>query len=284
MTLKKTLLCCVVALFAFACSKGPDIDKSKYPASPDDPAIVSVKSAGDGNKALLRLAPAPGSVQRAALKMSMSGTGLPSGFSMTMDLTSKVLTIKDDGSFDMEMSIDDASMGGMPGGEDLGDILAGFTIKQTMSARGDIIEGTIDTPGMAGLDDMLDKSFQGVQFSLPEDKVGKGASWTVRSLENEQNIRDYQTITYTVEAIDGNVVTLAIDLDQRARDQKIEAGFQTADLDYLHTTGKGKMTLDLTKPVPVSMHLNGNIKMKVSVGSDSQEATMSMNISLDPIG
>lgn len=284
MTLKKTLLCCVVALSAFACSKGPDIDKSKYPASPDDSAIVTVKSAGDGPKTLLRLKPAPGSVQRSALEMSMRGTGLPGGFSMTMDLTSKVLTVKDDGSFAMEMSIDDASMGGMPGGDELGDLLAGFTIRQTMSARGDIIEGTIDTPGLAGLGDMLDKSFQGVQFSLPEGEVGKGASWTVRSLESEQNIRVYQTITYTIEAIDGDIITLAIDLDQRARDQKIEAGFQTADLDYLHTTGKGKMVLDLTKPVPVSMYLNGNIKMKVSVGGDSQEATMSMNISLSPIG
>ena len=64
MNLKKTLSLCVVALFAFACSKAPDIDKGKYPASPDDDAIVSVKSSGNGAKTLLRLKPSEGRYYR----------------------------------------------------------------------------------------------------------------------------------------------------------------------------------------------------------------------------
>jgi hypothetical protein len=275
--MKRVGLAIALGAVLVGCDKAPEIDKRLYPDTAGDPAVVDIASNGSEPRTLLRLTPTVGEVQRGALRMKMSGSMIPT-VDMSMDLESKVTGLNGDGSFAMEQAITDASMN-IPGSGDVGEMIEGMRITQTMTARGDIQSGNIEG-GVAELGAMLDESFEGVQFSLPEGEVGPGGKWTVRTLETENGFEVYQTITYTVKKLEGKVLHLDLGLDQRAKDQTISAGFQTATLDYLHTEGSGKMELDLTKPLPVSMNLSGTMKMKISMGGESEKANIDLNISL----
>jgi hypothetical protein len=258
-----------------ACEKDQKVDESKYPSGPEAPAVIEVKKAGGAQARVLRLEPAEGTRQVTDMAVTMSGTELPGGgMDMTMEMTTVVTETRPDGDFVFELEITDASMSGAMGG-DLGNMLEGMKMIQTMSARGDLKE-VRGAGSLAGADQLLSQSMNGMQFAFPEDKVGVGSTWQMRTVESQQGMKIYQTVTFEVKKLEGNVVTLGMTLEQKASDQDLGG----ARLERLTTKGGGEMVIDLTKPVPVSGKLGADMNMKVEAGGESQTVDMKMSVDL----
>jgi hypothetical protein len=108
--------------------------------------------------------------------------------------------------------------------------------------------------------DALDPASQqlmesGAQLSvpLPTEPVGVGAVWTVVQPLEISGALTTQTSRYTVESIDGSVVTLAVATDQVVEPGAIirEQGLEIEVLSWTNT-GTGTLVLDLTKATPTS--------------------------------
>lgn len=275
--MKQTALAISLVTLAIGCEKSSkELDPSEFPAGPDDPAIVEVESAGSGEKRVLRLEPEPGTVQNVAFAMKMDGSMIPS-MDMTMDMRAQLTEVHDNGDFDLEMAITNASMSGMPGGA--GDMLSGITFAQRMSARGETKSFEL-VGGAPGMESLFDQSLTNMQFAFPEEAVGKGASWEMRSVEERQGMRILQIVTMKIDSMDGDVVVLDMKIEQQAKDQTMDTGMATAHLDYLHTTGGGKLHFDLGKPMPTEAKMKLDMKMKVSVSGQSQEADMDLDLAI----
>lgn len=261
-----------------ACEKDQKVDESKYPSGPEAPAVIEVKNTGGAQARLLRMKPAEGTRQVSTLDMKMSGSGMPgASMDMTMEMTTVVTETRPDGDFVVELEITDATMGGGMAdmGGDLGDMLEGIKLIQTMSARGDMKE-VRGAGSLAGADQLMSQSMNGLQFAFPEKEVGVGSSWQMRTVEEQQGLTIYQTVTFTVKKIEGEVVTLGLTFEQRASDQDMGA----ATVERLTTDGSGEMVIDLARPVPLSAELAADMKMKIKAGGQSQAVDMKMSVEL----
>lgn len=260
-----------------ACEKDQKVDESKYPSGPDAPAVIEVKKAGGDQARVLRLEPAKGTRQVVDMAVTMSGAEMPGGsMDMTMEMTGVVTETRPDGDFVFELEFTDASIGGMGGmGGDMGDMLVGMKMIQTMSARGELKE-VRGAGSLAGADQFLSQSMNGMQFAFPEDEVGVGSTWQVRSVESQQGMTVYQTLDFEVKKIEGNLVTLGMTLEQKASDQDMGG----ATLERLTTDGGGEMVIDLTKPFPAAGKLSADMNMKVKAGGKSQTVDMKMAVEM----
>ncbi|QYH19498.1 oxidoreductase [Corynebacterium aquatimens] len=93
---------------------------------------------------------------------------------------------------------------------------------------------------------------------FPEDPVGIGGSWTVEGrITGDTTMR--RTTTYTVTRIDGTLIDLDVAVEERPTQQAIkidnqvagELDGQTLTVAGTSTTSEGKITVDLSRPLPV---------------------------------
>lgn len=94
---------------------------------------------------------------------------------------------------------------------------------------------------------------------LPEEPVGVGGVWKVDNRVAGDASAE-RTTTYTVSSIDGDTVTLDVEVEERPtqRSLKIEGtaggdlGGKDVTVESAQTSSEGQIVLDLTKPLPVS--------------------------------
>lgn len=90
---------------------------------------------------------------------------------------------------------------------------------------------------------------------FPTEPVGVGGSWTVDNRTSGASTM-LQTVTYTVSAIDGDNVELDVSISQRPSMGAIPftEGEEEKTLQVLNanTTSEGKVTVNLSKPIPVA--------------------------------
>lgn len=87
---------------------------------------------------------------------------------------------------------------------------------------------------------------------FPAEPVGEGAVWTVtaRTLGHTTLMR---TTTYTLDSIDGNTVTLSVDVSDSPISEELEMeDGEKLTVEGTSTTAEGTITVDLTRPLPTT--------------------------------
>ena len=116
---------------------------------------------------------------------------------------------------------------------------------------------------------------------LPSQPVGVGARWEVRwnRVENSTVYQDSgialeQSTTYTIESIEGSIVTLSSLTQQSAQGDVIappELGDVQARLISLESTGTGRIQWDLQSAVPISAQTELMTEQVIAVDRDLGE-------------
>lgn len=90
---------------------------------------------------------------------------------------------------------------------------------------------------------------------FPTDPVGVGGTWTV-DVRVASDTTMLRTTTYTVTAIDGDKVSLNVDVAQRpvlgAISAELSDGTHTLNVLNSNTTTQGAIVVDLNQPLPIS--------------------------------
>jgi hypothetical protein len=134
-----------------------------------------------------------------------------------------------------------------------------------------------------GIDERVDGQLQDLQASLsvlsdplPDESVGVGAQWRVswHRVENALTqpetggVRLDQSAIYTIEAIDGDLITIGSEISQSAEAQEIqppELPDPVVKLVFLASSGGGQMVLDLGSILPVEARTELSTKQLITV-------------------
>jgi hypothetical protein len=159
----------------------------------------------------------------------------------------------------------------------------------TMTASGSAKEVDMQTPAddnpqMRQTMNQMKESFSSASSPLPEDPVGVGAKWEIKTKLKSQGMVIDQTATYELISIENERVNLRSSIDQTAANQKIQSpAMPTLKVDLTkmagHTTGT--TTLDLTKIVPITASLNGHTDMSMAMNVGDQKQTMTIGMEQD---
>lgn len=237
------------------------------------------------------------------IAMEVAGTGMPAmaipTIRMMMALTPTEVSA--DGTARYEFSID--AVGVMPGTGDAAlagtlsaslDQLAGITGWGRIDNRGQTLEGGIEMPGLDGqIEQVLgnvEQYTQQLTAPLPLEPVGVGARWRAVNDIESGGYQVTQTAEYTLISRSGNQAVLELKVTQTAEPQSVSApgipaGLQ-AELTALESTGSGRISIDLSRMVPVdsSMDLATDTALSLAVAGQTQQLDMSMQmeISISP--
>ena len=116
---------------------------------------------------------------------------------------------------------------------------------------------------------------------FPDEEIGAGATWTVESRVAGGSPL-LQTVTYTVDALTDTGAQLSVDVDQRPSlgalsldaatqpsDAPSTASASTLDVRSSDSQASGKLTVDLSQPLPVAGDVD--VMTRVVYGQDGGE-------------
>lgn len=144
----------------------------------------------------------------------------------------------------------------------------GFVTETTATATGEVTELRLGAPekasdtARAGIETALEQ-LQSVPIVFPDDEIGEGATWTVNSEVDDQTAMT-QKITYTLLSREGDIVNLKVDVKRVPSVTELDTGEDGSSLKVIDSSTEmlsDRVTVDLTKPLPVS----GNIDFVTSV-------------------
>src|SRR5690606_31142362 len=103
----------------------------------------------------------------------------------------------------------------------------------------------------------MEQAMQQISTPLPEEPVGVGGRWEQTSTLVQQGIEVRQRATYELKKIEGDRVTIAVELSQTAPKQRVAApGDVKLDLLSLKADGKGTIEMLLTRLAPIRSDLD----------------------------
>lgn len=110
---------------------------------------------------------------------------------------------------------------------------------------------------------------------FPEEPVGQGGSWTV-SNRITGNAAMVRTTTYTVTGIDGDTITLNVDVTERPAEDRLtidnevagQLNGTTLEVESTQTLTTGRITVDLARPLPVAGDVSATTRV-VYAGPES---------------
>lgn len=171
--------------------------------------------------------------------------------------------------------------------------MVGFRTSFVMDSQGRAKDINLIVPD--GMDPNLRQMFEQTMNSLgeisapmPEEAVGVGAKWRVAGSPILNGIQMNQTVTYEIASIEGDRIILDTTLEQDAEPQKMTLpGLPpnaTVNLESLDGSGRGQVTMDLNKIVPiagnVSMDSNSQMVLQISENGRAKPKTLQMNTSV----
>jgi len=173
--------------------------------------------------------------------------------------------------------------------------MEGLTGKGVMTTRGYNKSLTFDIPG--GAQPMIAQQLESMKTSvgdmsavLPAEAVGMGAVWTVTTSVEQGGMKMRQTTEYTLDSVEGGVVTLSVKATQTADPQKIEneqipPGMQL-ELTAFDGESSGKTSFDLGWLVPKSGKMTGSatVDMKMTSPQGNAEMQQRMQMEMDISG
>lgn len=109
---------------------------------------------------------------------------------------------------------------------------------------------------------------------FPSEPVGTGGSWSVEN-RVAGDATMVRTTTYTVASIEGDTVTLDVDVEEKPADTSVEIDSEAAgeldgasvEVESTSTTSEGQIVVDLTKPLPVSGQVAATTRLIYSGGA-----------------
>ena len=111
-------------------------------------------------------------------------------------------------------------------------------------------------PQLRQLIQSVRQSMEQSTLPLPAEAVGPGARWKELQHAQRNGADIYLVTSYELRRIDGDTLTIAVEVEQYAPTQPLRvAGAAAAsaagsELVYMRATGRGESTLDLRSPVP----------------------------------
>lgn len=137
-------------------------------------------------------------------------------------------------------------------------------------------------PELAQRLEQLSSSMKNMTSPFPEEAVGVGAVWEVRSHIVSNQISLDQVATYRLRAMRGSDVEMDLELSQTAPPQNLnipQPGV-TAHLDSMQTTGSGQVRLNLAHVTPNSS-LHTHTEMHSTISAQGQQQPMRMEMDMD---
>ncbi len=135
-------------------------------------------------------------------------------------------------------------------------------------------------PGATQMLQSMQQSMEQTAVPLPPDPVGVGAQWRMLQRVGVSGTTVYQVATFTLTAIEGQVATMSVALEQLAPRQKMalpeKAAGASAELASMEGHGEGRMTVDLRSPVPRSS-ATVESAMAMNVEAEGKTLRMKMN-------
>jgi hypothetical protein len=215
---------------------------------------------------------------------------------MELTMTVAVKDVSDSGEISYEIVMGDASVSDEPGvmpqvAEAMKAAFAGFKGMSgtgTMSARG--ISHGIEFKVPAGGDpqarqlmDQMKDSLSQLTTPLPEEAVGLGAKWEVKTPIKSQGMRMDQTTVSELASLEGERLTTKSTVTQHAASQKIQNPAMPGlkmDLTKMAGQGTGERTVDLRKLLPIAGtgEVHSETSMVMNAGGQKQAMTMKMDM------
>lgn len=145
-------------------------------------------------------------------------------------------------------------------------------------------------PTLKQIADSMEQNFGQLGAPFPEEAVGVGAKWRVKTRLEQLGFRLDQTATYKLVALDGDKGKLEISIQQSAPAGKLALpGLPpgaAADLEGMTGNGTGDVAFELGRTVPSgTMETTADIHVKINMGGQAQSTSMkmTMNVSLKPV-
>lgn len=174
--------------------------------------------------------------------------------------------------------------------------ITGVTIAGHVDERGRFSD--MHTDMGQGLDPQLAQMIEGTEQSMnqmtvpmPDEPVGVGGSWRVTQQIDANGMHFAQTLTATVTAIDGDVVTLTIDQHAEVPEQDIDSPMLPPG-STLHVTsgtgqGGGTQVINLRRVMADHAEVETSFKFEMEIrtdGADPQklDQTVSTSMTLEP--
>ncbi|MCC6897660.1 MAG: hypothetical protein IT377_01730 [Polyangiaceae bacterium] len=139
----------------------------------------------------------------------------------------------------------------------------------------------IDNPALKQALAAMQQTFDQMGAPFPEEEIGVGAKWQVKTKLEQMGIKLTQTANYELSALTGDTGKIKLQLQQTAPGGNMElpglpAG-ATAKLVGMKGSGKGELEFDLARSIPKGrIDTKSEVKVQVSMASDKQEMSTKM--------
>lgn len=273
-------------------------------AAADRDAGMKMLSFGAEPRKLLRFHPQEGQKQslqmttKMAMTMRMDDTAMPQmtlpGINMAMDST--VTGISPEGDISYDIVITDVGVKAEPGAMEAAAAgirsamagLKGSTYSGVVSSRGitkstDFKMPSAADPQIAEATAQMKESLSRVVSPFPEEPVGVGARWEVRSPIKSQGMTLDQTATYEIVSIEGDRLTTKCTIAQRAANQKIQnAAMPGASVNLIKMVGSGTATStsDLSQLMCSHSTVNERTDMTMAAMAGGKKQTINMQMTI----
>jgi len=288
-------------------TNAPETQPGAKAATADSTAPIKLLEAGAEPRKQLRLHPKAGDKQTLSLTIKMaeeiktseggSGNGKLPVITMTMNATVK--DVSDNGDISYEVVIGDTTVAEEPGAAPTATSAAikaalagskGMSSSGTMSSRGFNQGGEFRAPAggkpmaqqLAG---QMQQIFTQLMVPLPDEAIGSGAKWEVKTPIKTQGMTIDQTATYELASLEGERLTVKGTTAQSGANQKIQVPDMPAlQVDLTKMTGKGtsERTFDLAHLLPTAGtgKAHSEVSLAFSAGGQKQAQTKKTDVDL----
>jgi hypothetical protein len=275
-----------VALWV-ACSKAEDAP-APVPGPTDDG--VELISAGSGPQRVLRYKLLKGT--RSKLQLAIDNALTAGGRAMVsptlvIDLELAIDHVFPDGSARVRTTITGATPREKPGATVPVGVLAqmtsslpGTVFTARLSPTGRVSESKVEVTKDLPLQvraqvDKLNERVAQVAMPLPQQPVGAGAKWSVKSALDLDGMKLATITTTEVTKLDGDVVTFTSATTITAPNQKVTEGSITAELTDIGGGGTGTGTIDLAR-----MTMDGQLSLEFRGTMSAQGVTAPLKMTM----
>lgn len=237
------------------------------------------------------------------MKMSMEMPGADAGqamkipaMSMPMDVT--VQSVAPNGDITYAMVMDEPGVTDEPGANPMvvqamkGALatIKGLTVNGVVSDRG--VTRQVDMklpadadPAMRQSMDQMRENVSNMGAPLPQEAVGPGAKWEVKTHVNSGGIAIEQTATYELASLSGDRWSAKCTMVQSAGNQTIQnpsMGSAKMNLLKLSSKGGGTINADLSRIVPLhgDMEMNVDMQSEIVMAQTNQPMAMKMDMKI----
>ena len=139
----------------------------------------------------------------------------------------------------------------------------------------------VDNPALQQALAAMQQTFDQMGAPFPEEEIGVGAKWEVKTKLEQMGIRLSQSATYELAEHSGDAGKIKVKLEQRAPGGAMKlpglpAG-ASAKLVSMKGSGRGVLEFDLARSIPKGhIDTRSEVKVNVVLAKDSQEMTTKM--------